>query len=105
VWNKPALCSLASRIPYGETLNFTKVNKVNEAEKFILNLNIDHVRVRYHQNIARIEVNDTDLPVVIQSKDQITLRLKELGFDYVTIDLEGYRTGSMNEVINTQDNI
>src|SRR5699024_5323162 len=105
VWNKPALCSLASRIPYGETLNFTKVNKVNEAEKFILNLNIDYVRVRYHQNIATIAVNAPDIAVVIQSKHQITLRLKELGFDYVTIDLEGYRTGSMNEVINTQDNI
>ncbi|KRG08500.1 ATP-dependent sacrificial sulfur transferase LarE [Staphylococcus sp. NAM3COL9] len=105
VWNKPALCSLASRIPYGEPLNFTKVNKVNEAEKFILNLNINHVRVRYHNNIARIEVDGTDIPVVIQYKNQITLRLKELGFDYVTIDLEGYRTGSMNEVINTQDEI
>ncbi|MFQ3852652.1 ATP-dependent sacrificial sulfur transferase LarE [Staphylococcus sp. 2S1] len=105
VWNKPALCSLASRIPYGEPLNFTKVNKVNEAEKFILSLNINHVRVRYHNNIARIEVDDTAILAVLQYKNQITLRLKELGFDYVTIDLEGYRTGSMNEVINTQDEI
>ncbi|MGW9857183.1 pyridinium-3,5-biscarboxylic acid mononucleotide sulfurtransferase [Staphylococcus hominis] len=103
VWNKPALCSLASRIPYGESLNFTKVNKVNEAEKHILNLGINNVRVRYHQNIARIEVSEEDLATVIKNKDNINLRLKELGFDYVTVDLEGYRTGSMNEVIDTKE--
>ncbi|MEB5782547.1 ATP-dependent sacrificial sulfur transferase LarE [Staphylococcus pseudoxylosus] len=103
VWNKPALCSLASRIPYGETLNFAKVNKVNEAEKYILSLDINNVRVRYHHNIARVEVNDTDIPTVVKYRKEITLRLKELGFDYVTIDLEGYRTGSMNEVINSLD--
>ncbi|WP_436951209.1 ATP-dependent sacrificial sulfur transferase LarE [Staphylococcus shinii] len=103
VWDKPALCSLASRIPYGETLNFDKVNKVNEAEKYILSLDISNVRVRYHHNIARVEVNDIDIPTVVQYRKQITLRLKELGFDYVTIDLEGYRTGSMNEVIDSLD--
>lgn len=103
VWNKPALCSLASRIPYGETLNFAKVNKVNEAEKYILSLDISNVRVRYHHNIARVEVNDIDIPTVVQYRKQITLRLKELGFDYVTIDLEGYRTGSMNEIIDSLD--
>lgn len=103
VWNKPALCSLASRIPYGEALSFTKVNKVNEAEKHILNLGANNVRVRYHQNIARIEVSEEDLATVIKNKDNITLRLKELGFDYVTVDLEGYRTGSMNEVIDTKN--
>ena len=101
VWNKPALCSFASRIPYGEPLSISKINKINEAEKFILALGLNHVRVRYHQNIARIEVNDADIPTVIHNKDQITVYLKELGFDYVTIDLEGYRTGSMNEVIDT----
>jgi len=54
-------------------------------------------------NIARVEVNDIDIPTVVKYRKQITLRLKELGFDYVTIDLEGYRTGSMNEVINSLD--
>lgn len=101
VWNKPALCSLASRIPYGEELSFTKVNKVNEAEKYILSLDVNNVRVRYHHNIARIEVAEDDLMTVINNNSNITLRLKELGFDYVTVDLEGYRTGSMNEVIDT----
>lgn len=102
VWNKPALCSLASRIPYGEELSFTKVNKVNEAEKYVLSIGVNNVRVRYHHNIARIEVNDEDLSLVIGNKDNINLRLKELGFDYVTVDLEGYRTGSLNEVIDTK---
>ncbi|EPP69885.1 ATP-dependent sacrificial sulfur transferase LarE [Staphylococcus epidermidis] len=102
VWNKPALCSLASRIPYGEELSFTKVNKVNEAEKFILSLVINHVRVRYHHNIARIEVTEDQLTNLLKLKDSIILHLKELGFDYVTMDLEGYRTGSMNEIIDTK---
>lgn len=102
VWNKPALCSLASRIPYGEELSFTKVNKVNEAEKFILSLGINHVRVRYHHNIARIEVTEDQLTNLLKLKDSIILHLKELGFDYVTMDLEGYRTGSMNEIIDTK---
>lgn len=102
VWNKPALCSLASRIPYGEELSFTKVNKVNEAEKFILSQGINHVRVRYHHNIARIEVTEDQLNNLLKLKDSIILHLKELGFDYVTMDLEGYRTGSMNEIIDTK---
>lgn len=102
VWNKPALCSLASRIPYGEELSFTKVNKVNEAEKFILSLGINHVRARYHHNIARIEVTEDQLNNLLKLKDSIILHLKELGFDYVTMDLEGYRTGSMNEIIDTK---
>ena len=102
VWNKPALCSLASRIPYGEELSFTKVNKVNEAEKFILSLGINNVRVRYHHNIARIEVTEDQLNNLLKLKDSIILHLKELGFDYVTMDLEGYRTGSMNETIDTK---
>ena len=102
VWNKPALCSLASRIPYGEELSFTKVNKVNEAEKFILSLGINNERVRYHHNIARIEVTEDQLNNLLKLKDSIILHLKELGFDYVTMDLEGYRTGSMNEIIDTK---
>ena len=101
VWNKPALCSLASRIPYGETLTMDKITKVNEAEKIILNLNINHVRVRYHNNIARIEVADADIATLVQHRQAISLQLKELGFDYVTIDMDGYRVGSMNEVLNS----
>ena len=60
------------------------------------------MRVRYHHNIARIEVVEDDLATILKNKDNITLRLKELGFDYVTVDLEGYRTGSMNEGIDTK---
>ena len=66
-----------------------------------MSLDINNVRVRYHDNIAHIEVDETDIVPIIQHRNQISLRLKELGFDYVTIDLEGYRTGSMNEVIQS----
>lgn len=102
VWNKPALCSLASRVPYGETLDETKINKINEAEKFILSLNINNVRVRYHNNIARIEVPEDDISQLIKHRRLIIDYLKSLDFDYVTLDLEGYRTGSMNEVLTTE---
>lgn len=101
VWNKPALCSLASRIPYGETLTMDKINKVNEAEKIILDSNINHVRVRYHNNIARIEVAEADIATLIQQRHIISTQLKALGFDYVTLDMEGYRVGSMNEVLES----
>lgn len=102
VWNKPALCSLASRVPYGESLDATKINKINEAEKYILSLNINNVRVRYHNNIARIEVSEDDITQLVQYRRQIIEHLKSLDFDYVTLDLEGYRTGSMNEVLTTE---
>jgi uncharacterized protein len=102
VWSKPALCSLASRVPYGETLDETKINKINEAEKFILSLDITNVRVRYHNNIARIEVAEDDIAQLVQQRRQIIEHLKTLDFDYVTIDLEGYRTGSMNEVLTAE---
>ena len=93
------MCSLASRVPYGETLDETKINKINEAEKFILSLDINNVRVRYHNNIARIEVAEAYIDQLVQHRRKIIAHLKVLGFDYVTLDLEGYRTGSMNEVL------
>lgn len=103
VWNKPASCSLASRIPYGTKLDKTKISQIDEAEKFIAKLGFDMVRVRYHDESARIEVVPEKIADLLNYREQIQLKLKELGFNYVSIDLQGYRTGSMNEVLTKEE--
>lgn len=99
VWNKPASCSLASRIPYGIKLSKEKIDQVNRAEIFISQLGISHVRVRHHDEVARIEVNREDMSKLLAHHEEINKALIELGFSYVSMDLLGYRTGSMNEVL------
>ena len=103
VWDKPASCSLSSRIPYGERLDKEKIRQVDEAEKFIAKLGIDMVRVRHHGNTARIEVAPADMAKLVGFRDQILLKLTTLGFQYISIDLRGYRTGSMNEVLTEEE--
>ncbi|MFC4023985.1 ATP-dependent sacrificial sulfur transferase LarE [Oceanobacillus longus] len=99
VWNKPASCSLASRFPYGTKINREKVSQVNEAELFLIKLGFEMVRVRYHENVARIEVTEDKIADFLVKREQIQMKLVSLGFDYVSVDLKGYRTGSMNEVL------
>ena len=103
VWDKPASCSLSSRIPYGERLDKEKIRQVDEAEKFIAKLGIEMVRVRHHGNTARIEVAPADMAKLVGYRDQILLKLTTLGFQYISIDLRGYRTGSMNEVLTEEE--
>ena len=100
-WNKPALACLSSRFPYGETITGTKLRAIEEAENFLKDLGFQQLRVRLHGNIARLELDPSDLLRVFQDGLSLRIagRLKELGFAYVTLDLEGYRTGSMNEVL------
>lgn len=97
VWNKPASCSLASRIPYGSTLTREKIRQVHEAEIFLADLGFEQVRVRHHDNVARIEVVPEKIAALVEHHDQVQQVLTELGFSYVSVDLKGYRTGSMNE--------
>nr|WP_068673371.1 ATP-dependent sacrificial sulfur transferase LarE [Oceanobacillus sp. Castelsardo] len=104
VWNKLASCSLASRFPYGTTLNKKIVNQVNEAELYLKGTGFDEVRVRYHDNVARIEVAADKIVSLLEKREQIQHKLVSLGFDYVTCDLRGYRTGSMNEVLSEATN-
>lgn len=100
VWDKPASCSLASRIPYGIKLDKEKIYQVNEAEQFIGKLGFDMVRVRHHGDVARIEVVPEQMAEMMNYSDKIYLKLKSLGFSYISIDIRGYRTGSMNEVLS-----
>lgn len=101
IWNKPASCSLASRIPYGTKLDKRKIEQVEQAERFIMNLGIETVRVRYHGDVARIEVAPEDMSNLLKQHDSVQLKFTSLGFTYVSLDLQGYRTGSMNEVLSS----
>ena len=98
-WDKPAAACLASRFAYREKITTEGLIRVANAEKFIRDLGFRGIRVRVHGNLARIEVAPDDKGRFLLKADEVTARLKELGFSYVTMDLKGYRTGSMNEVL------
>jgi len=103
VWDKPSAACLASRIPYGTPITEESLEQIAEAERFLHGLGMTQVRVRHHGDIARIEVDAESMPLLIERGSQIASHLRELGFAYVTADLEGYRTGSMNETLPQQD--
>jgi len=98
-WNKPSFACLASRFPYGKEITKEKLTIVDKAESFLRELNFKQVRVRHHGEIARIELERDDIATFISKglMDTVVKKFKELGFLYVTLDLEGYRMGSMNE--------
>jgi uncharacterized protein len=98
-WNKPSFACLASRFPYGKEITKEKLITVDKAESFLRELNFKQVRVRHHGEIARIELERDDIGTFVSKglMDEVVKKLKELGFLYVTLDLEGYRTGSMDE--------
>jgi len=100
-WNKPAFACLSSRFPYGEDITRKKLTQVDLAEEFLRSLGFCQFRVRHHQTIARLEINPADFERLLDNgtRDQIVAKLKELGFSYVALDLQGYRMGSMNEVL------
>jgi pyridinium-3,5-biscarboxylic acid mononucleotide sulfurtransferase len=100
-WDKPSFACLSSRIPYGTKITAKAINQLDVAEDYLLKeIGLYQVRVRHHDKIARLEVEDRDIQKVLEYKDAIHDKLKQLGFDYIALDLKGYRTGSMNEVIN-----
>lgn len=100
-WDKPSFACLSSRFPYGEEITAEELEVVGKAEQFIKSLGFKQVRVRHHKKLARIEVSPEDMNLLMGSnlKSKIVSELKRLGYIYVTVDLKGYRTGSMNEVL------
>lgn len=98
---KPPLACLASRFPYGTKITMERLKQVETAEEYLFSLGIKQSRVRYHDHIARIEVIGDDIHVIVANAQKIIKRFKTLGFTYITLDLEGYRTGSLNEVLDT----
>jgi uncharacterized protein len=95
-WNKPSLACLASRMPYGTRITPDALTQVDEAEKLLRKLGFRQLRVRHHGDIARIEVEAGEIPRLLECREEIARHFKELGYLYVTVDIEGYRTGSMN---------
>lgn len=100
-WNKPSFACLSSRIPYGEKITREKLDAIDRAERFLMELGFRQVRVRHHGKIARIELGRDEMARVFTEglNDKINRELHEIGFTYVTMDLGGYHTGSMNAVL------
>ena len=101
-WNKPSAACLASRIPYGETITREKLARIERGEAYLASLGFSSCRLRHHGDLARIEVPAPDLGDLLAPlvRAKIIRKLKALGFKYITFDLEGYRTGSMNEALS-----
>lgn len=98
-WEKPSFACLASRFVYGETITVEKLEMVDKAEQYLLDLGFSQVRVRIHDRLARIEISPDEFSKLLAVREQVSSYLKMLGFAYVSMDLAGYRTGSMNEVL------
>lgn len=98
-WRKPSMACLASRIPYGTPLREGDLRMVEGAEEVLRKVGCTQSRVRHHGNLARIEVEEGDMERVLVHRERIAAALKELGYVYAALDLEGYRVGSMNEVL------
>lgn len=100
-WEKQSFACLSSRFPYGQSITPEKLKMVDEAEQLLLDLGFNQVRVRHHDTIARIEIPEEQFPKIMEKeiRERIHNRLKEIGFTYVSLDLSGYRTGSMNEIL------
>ena len=104
-WNKPSCACLASRFAYGKVINKDKLDMIYSAECYIRSLGFEQFRVRLQDGIARIELRPADIQKFIENgiKDKVSEKLHALGFKYVSLDLDGYRLGSMNEVLNRQE--
>jgi pyridinium-3,5-biscarboxylic acid mononucleotide sulfurtransferase len=99
-WDKPAMACLSSRVPYGEAITPEKLRQIDRAEQALRDLGYRQLRVRHHGQVARIELpTDALVSFVTEYAATATERLKALGFLYVTLDLQGFRSGSMNEVL------
>jgi len=99
-WNKPSTACLSSRIPYGDEITTKKLAMIEEGEEFLHASGFSQCRVRLHGNIARIEVMNSDVPKLLVMRESLVKTFKGIGFDYITLDLEGYRSGSMDEVLS-----
>jgi len=100
-WNKPPGACLATRFPYGEEITCKKLHLVESAEKLLFSLGFNQCRVRYHRTIARIEIPEQDFKRALQNpiRKKIMAGLESLGFAYVTLDIAGFRTGSLNKLL------
>jgi len=100
-WDKPSFACLASRFPYGEEITLKGLKMVDKAENFLFGLGFKQVRVRHYQNLARIELYPEEMGRLMDGslRGKVVSHLKRIGYHYITLDLQGFRSGSMNEVL------
>jgi len=103
-WDKPAMACLSSRIPYGTPVTVQALSSIDQAEAYLRSLGLRQLRVRHHVlpsggTVARIETDDEGMDSMLAQRQQVSERLKELGYLYVTLDLAGYRSGSLNQAL------
>jgi uncharacterized protein len=101
-WDKPAMACLASRIPYETPVTVEALNRVGQAEEFIRSLGVRQLRVRHHDSVARIETDEAGMALLMSDDNRraVADRLRGLGYRYVTLDLEGYKRGSLNQMLS-----
>ncbi len=99
-WDKPSAACLSSRVPYGEVITSEKLGMIEKAEEYLAGQGFSQFRVRMHGDIARVEITGDEIPKIMKMRGEVVTRLKPLGFRYVVLDLEGYRSGSMDEVLD-----
>jgi uncharacterized protein len=101
---KPAMPCLSSRIQYDKEVTAEKLNQVELAEDFLFDLGLKVLRVRHHEEIARIEIPPQDFEALLQNREKITRKFHELGFIYISLDLDGFKSGSLNAVLKSKNN-
>ncbi|MBN2341760.1 MAG: ATP-dependent sacrificial sulfur transferase LarE [Deltaproteobacteria bacterium] len=106
-WNKPAFACLSSRIPYGQQITTLKLGKIERAENALRDLGFVGIRVRDYNDLCRVEVPPSDIPKMVEPpmRKNVVQQLKNAGYQFVCLDLEGYRTGSMNETLSSETKI
>lgn len=100
VWDKPAAACLSSRVPYGSPVTVEKLRRIDQAEAALKQLGFRQCRVRDHGTVARIEIPAVEFPNILEHRESILAACRKAGFTYISLDLEGFRSGSMNEVIS-----
>lgn len=103
VWDKPAAACLASRVPYGSPVTPEKLAQIAAAEAAVKRLGFPQCRVRHHGNVGRLELEVAQLPEALARRRELAAAVKSAGFAYATLDLEGFRSGSLNEVLRQPD--
>ena len=98
-WNRPSSPCLSSRFPYGQRITLPLLRRVEKAEEFLRSIGIETVRVRIHNDVARIEVPEHEMATMLKNRQAVVNRLKSFGFNFVSLDLEGFQSGSLNRVL------
>lgn len=102
IWNRPSSPCLSSRIPYGQRITQPALRMVEKAEEFLRKLGFHECRVRHHGDTARIEISESDIPCILdtEKRHMIAAALRSFGYDHISLDLEGYRSGNMNKAVH-----